>query len=199
MGRLCRCKVPVELLLNGVFAERQPRLREWAGGLGGMGEGYIEEGEDFGETGISSSSRSKTRTGLIGREVRFWQLRTSQNQCCSEVPLNFTQPSLSPPHSLACETWLGFLLIVQWCILESHSDEWNQPEFLLSEILRRAAVNTDIFLRPDIYFYKKKLDQEYLIKYLKNLCKFVEISTLHSSQTTGKFLLHINPSKQLYL
>lgn len=104
--------MPVELL-NSVFADRQPRLRECSGGLGGMGGDCVEESEDLGEAGISSSSKNKTRTGLLEREVRFQQLWTSQNQCCSEVPQSFTQPALSPPHSLACKTWLGFLFIVQ--------------------------------------------------------------------------------------
>lgn len=40
--------MPVELL-NGVFADRQPRLKECTGGLEGMRGGCIEEGEDFGE------------------------------------------------------------------------------------------------------------------------------------------------------
>lgn len=78
MDRFCHCKVPVELL-NGVFADRQPRLRKCSGGLGGMSGGCVEEGEDFGEAGISSSSENKTRTGFLGMEVKFQQFGTSQN------------------------------------------------------------------------------------------------------------------------
>lgn len=87
-----------------MFVDRQPRLRKCSGGLGGMGGGCVVEGEDFGEAGISSSSENKTRTGLLGMEVKFQQLRTSQNESCSDV----TQPSLPPPDFLACKTWLVF-------------------------------------------------------------------------------------------
>lgn len=75
-----------------------------------MGGGCVEEGEDFGEAGIASSNKNKTCTGLLGMEVKFQQLGTSQNQSCSEGPLNFTAVSTTLSH---LQNLPGFLFIVQ--------------------------------------------------------------------------------------
>lgn len=79
MYRLGHCKVPVQLL-NSVFADRQPGLEStlvaWEGWLGGC----VEEGEYFRAAGILYyGSKNKTCQELLGREVKFQQLWTSQS------------------------------------------------------------------------------------------------------------------------